>query len=88
MRPYWMLRVELAIIDGVAMKDKWFIIPAEIQCQALQQLQSNSMGIGNTGLLAQESIHQITLNTNTECNKTVNMPWMSTDAFQRQSYHP
>ena len=44
------------MIDGVAMKDKRIIIPAELQLQALQQLHNNYMGIEKTKLSARESI--------------------------------
>ena len=45
LRPYWSYRHHFAVIDGVVMKGRWIIIPAELKQQVLDQLHLNHMGI-------------------------------------------
>ena len=44
-RPYWSYRDNLAVIDGVVMKGRCIIVPAEIKQKVLDQLHLNHMGI-------------------------------------------
>ena len=45
LQPYWSLRNEIAIIDGIPMKVRRIIIPASLQNKVLSQLQLNHAGI-------------------------------------------
>ena len=45
LRPYWSYRDDLAVIDGVLMKGRHIIIPAELKHQVLDQLHLNHMDI-------------------------------------------
>ena len=56
LRPYWCYRDDLAVIDGVVMKDRWIIIPMALKQQVLDQLHTNHMGIEKTKLLV-HTIH-------------------------------
>ena len=53
---YWPIRHELAMIDGMAIKDKQITIPSQVHTQILIQLHSNHMGIKKTRLVAQTCI--------------------------------
>ena len=45
-RPYWSYRDDLAVIDGVVMKGRCIIVPAELKQQVLDQLHLNHISIG------------------------------------------
>ena len=47
LRLYWSYRDDLVVIDGVAMKCRWIIIPTALKQQVLDQLHANYMGIKN-----------------------------------------
>ena len=65
-RPYWCYRYDLAVIDGVIMKGRHIIIPAELKQQVLDQLHPNHIGIEKTKLLTHESVYWININTDIE----------------------
>ena len=44
-RPYWLFRGDLVIIDGVIMKGRCILIPEALKQQALDQLHVNHMDI-------------------------------------------
>ena len=44
-RPYWSLRDDMAVIDGVIMKGRCIVIPDVLNPQVLDQLYINHMGI-------------------------------------------
>ena len=44
-RPYWSIKDDMAVIDGVNMKGRCIIIPKALKEQALDQLHVNHMGI-------------------------------------------
>ena len=85
MRPYWTFRDELVIIDRVAMKQEWIIIPAKLQVHAIDVLYSNHMGKEKTMLLVWESIYWLRLSEGIKCSKKLhNMPWVPVDTAERQ----
>ena len=45
MKKYWLIRCELVMINGIAMKGKRITIPFVLQEQILEQIHSNHMGI-------------------------------------------
>ena len=45
MKHYWLVRHELAVIDGITMKSKSIIIPFLLQRQILDLLHNNHIGI-------------------------------------------
>ena len=67
-RPYWSYRDDLAVINGVVMKGRCIIIPAELKQQVLDQLHLNHMGIKKktTKLLTHESVYWVNINTDIE----------------------
>ena len=65
-RPYWSYRDDLSAIDGVAMKGRCIIIPAELKQQVLDQLHPNHMGIEKTKLITHESVYWVNINTDIE----------------------
>ena len=66
LRPYWSYRDDLAVIDGVIMKGRQIIIPAELKQQVLNQLHPNHMGIQKTKLPTCKSIYWVNINTDNE----------------------
>ena len=54
---YWLMRHGLTIIDSIAMKGIWIIIPYLLQRQILEWVHSNHMGIEKTWLLTRESVY-------------------------------
>ena len=62
----WSYRDDLAVIDGVVMKGRCIIIPAELKQQVLNQLHLNHMGIEKTKLLTCESVYWVNINTDIE----------------------
>ena len=65
-RPYWLYRDELAVIDGVLLKGRCIIIPNSLKQQILTQLHINNMGIEKTKLLACESVFWHNINADIE----------------------
>ena len=65
-RPYWLYRDKLVVIDGVILKGRCIIIPDSLKQQVLTQLHTNYMGIENTKLLAHESVSWHNINANIE----------------------
>ena len=57
LKPYWLYRDELAVIDGIVLKDRHIGIPNSLRQQVLDQLHTNHMGIKKTKLLACKSIY-------------------------------
>ena len=57
MRPYWLMRNELAMIYGIAMKGKRIIIPFLLQKQIPWQSYSNHMGIEKMRFIVCESVY-------------------------------
>ena len=51
-RPYWSYKDDLAVIDGILVKDRHIIIPERLKQQVPDQLHINHMGIKKTKLLA------------------------------------
>ena len=45
LKPYWAYRDELAVIDGIVLKERPIVIPASLRQQVLDQLHTNHMGI-------------------------------------------
>ena len=45
MQSYWSFRDEIAVIDGIAIKEKGIIIPTLLQDKIINQLYINDMGI-------------------------------------------
>ena len=65
-RPYWLYRDKLVVIDGVILKGRHIIIPDSLKQQVLTQLHTNHMDIEKTKLLACESVFWHNINTNIE----------------------
>ena len=57
LRPYWLYREELVVIDGIILKGRHIVIPNSLRPQVLNQLHTNHMGIGKTKLFACESVY-------------------------------
>ena len=66
LQPYWSIRDEIAIIDGIAMKGRRIIIHAVLQDRVLKQLHLSHMGTEKTLLLACKSIYWINMNVDIE----------------------
>ena len=62
LKPYWSYRDELAVIDGVMLKDRHIIIPTSLKQQVLDQLHTNHMGIEKTKLLTCKSVYWSNIN--------------------------
>ena len=62
LQPYWSYRNELAVIEGIILKGKCFIIPRSLKEQVISQLHTNHMGIEKTKLLAQECVYLPSIN--------------------------
>ena len=45
LKPYWLYRDELAVIDGIILKGRHIVIPQSLRQQILEQLHINHMGI-------------------------------------------
>ena len=50
-RQYWPINKELAMMESIAMKGNWIIIPFQLQKWILQQLHSNNIGIEKMRIL-------------------------------------
>ena len=61
-RPYQSYKDNLAVIDGVVIKDRCIIIPERLKQQVMDQLHVNHIGIKNTKLLAHESVYWVSIN--------------------------
>ena len=59
---YWSYRDELAVIDGIILKDRCIIIPNSLRQQVLNQLHINHMGIAKTKLLAHKCVYWHSIN--------------------------
>ena len=68
MRHCWPKRSELAMIGGIAMKNKRIVIPFLLQKQILKQLHCNHMGIEEKGLLVCELVYWVNINADIEKN--------------------
>ena len=66
MRPYWLYRGELVVIDGIILKGRHIVIPNSLKQQVLIQLHINHMGIEKTKLLACESVYWSSINADIE----------------------
>ena len=47
-KPYWSIKDDISVIDGVIMKGRCIMIPKVLQQQALDQLHVNYVGIEKT----------------------------------------
>ena len=65
-RPYWLYRDELVVIEGVILKGRCIIIPSSLKQQVFTQLHRNHMGIEKMKLLACESVFWHNINANIE----------------------
>ena len=65
-RPYCPYRDELAVIDGVLLKDRCIIKPDSLKQQVLTQLHINHMDIKKMKLLAHESVFWHNINADVE----------------------
>ena len=63
---YWSYRDELAVIDGIILKDRCIIIPNSLRQQVLDQLHTNHMGIEKTKLLAHKCVYWYSINADIE----------------------
>ena len=66
LQPYWSYRDELAVIDGILLKDRCIIMPNSLREQLLNQLHTNHMGIEITKLLARECVYWPSINADIE----------------------
>ena len=66
LKPYWLYRDELAVIDGIILKGRHIVIPQSLRQQILEQLHTNHMGIEKTKLLACESVYWSSINADME----------------------
>ena len=48
LRPYWLYRDELVVIDGIILKARLIVTSNSLRQQVLDQLHTNHMGIGKT----------------------------------------
>ena len=58
-RLFWTFRDHNAMIDGIIHKERWRVIPKDLQKQATSQLHNNHVGIEKTEILVCESIYSI-----------------------------
>ena len=65
-RAYWAFKNDMAVINGIIMKDRHVITPEILKTQDLDQLHINHMGIEKTKLLACESIYWVNINVDIE----------------------
>ena len=65
-RPYWSYKDDLAVIYGIVIKGRCFIIPIVLKQQAPDQLHINHMGIEKTKLLVCRSIYWVNINNDIE----------------------
>ena len=61
-RPYWLIKDDMSVIDGVTMKGRCITIPKALQQQALNQLHVNDMGIEKTNLLTHILVYWVNIN--------------------------
>ena len=73
LQQYWPIRHELALIDGMAIKGKLFIVPSQLHVQILIQLHSNNMGIEKIRLLVGKSVYWVNVSVVIE-NTVKNVP--------------
>ena len=62
LKPYWLYRDELAVIDRIMLKGRHIVIPTRLRQQVLDQLHTNHMGLEKTKLLACESVYWHSIN--------------------------
>ena len=81
LRPYWLYRDELVVIDGIILKGRCIIMPNSLRQQVLSQLYTNHMRIEKTKLLAHESVYWSNINADIKIHKTMcYVSWISADA--------
>ena len=66
LKPHWLYRDELAVIDGIVLKGRHVVIPTRLRQQVLDQFHPNHMGIEKTKLLACESVYWHSKNADIE----------------------
>ena len=66
LKPYWLYRDELAVIEGIVLKGRHIVIPSSLRQQILEQLHTNHVGIEKTKLLACKSIYWSSINADIE----------------------
>ena len=66
LRLHWSYRDDLAVIDGVVMRGRQIVVPAELKQQVLDQFHLNHMGIKKTKLLMHELVYWVDINTDIE----------------------
>ena len=62
LRPHWLHRDELVVIDGIILMGWCIIMPNSLRQQVLNQLHTNHMGIEKTKLLAHKSVYWSNIN--------------------------
>ena len=62
LKPYWLYRDKLAVIDGVILKGSCIIIPNSLRQQVLDQLHTSHMGIEKMKLLAYKCVYWYSIN--------------------------
>ena len=62
LRPYWLYRGELVVIDGIIFKGRHIVIPNSLKQQVLDWFHTNHMGIEKPKVLAHESVYWSNIN--------------------------
>ena len=90
LKAYWSYRDELAVIDGVILKDRCIIITTNLRCQILELLHTNHKGIEKTKLLACESVYWPSINADIDNfikNCTTCLHFQQTQVKERIIHH-
>ena len=66
LRPYWNVRDQLSVTDGIAVKGSQIVIPPSLQSDMLTTLHTAHLGIEKTKLLAKECIFWPNINKDIE----------------------
>ena len=66
LRPYWLYRDKLVVIDVIILKGRCIVIPNSLRQQVLNQLHTNHMGIEKTKLLGHKSVYWSSINADIE----------------------
>ena len=65
-KPYWCIKDDMSVMDGLIMKGRCIIIPKVLQQQAHDHLHVTHMGIEKTKLLACESVYWVNIDVDSE----------------------
>ena len=66
LKPYWLFRDQITVIDWIAIKGRRKILPISLQDKAITQLHISHMDIDKTRVLACKSIYWMNININIE----------------------